>query len=163
MNKKIILLIIGLVVLAGIFYFRPNLNKTANVGDTVDVGGNAENQITVFKSPTCSCCAAYIDYLKDEGFAVKVENVRDTLAVKEKYQIPSELESCHTSLIGDYVVEGHAPVEAVKKLLQDKPDILGIALPGMPPGSPGMGGYKKESFKIYQLLRGGEISEYGNF
>ncbi len=75
-------------------------------------------------------------------------------SIKEKYQIPQNMESCHTAVIADYFVEGHVPIEAIEELLKEKLDIDGIALPGMPSGSPGMPGQKIEAFKIYALSDG---------
>ena len=160
MNKKIILLIIGLVFLGGVFYVWSSIakNNTANISN----GLGKDNKITVFKSLTCGCCGGYVDYLKKEGLDVKVENTNDMLSIKEKYQIPSEVESCHTSSIGGYFVEGHVPIEVIKKLLTEKPALDGIALPGMPMGSPGMGGNKMGEFKIYGISKG-EITEFTTF
>ena len=160
MNKNIIILIIGLVFLGGVFYIwsSTDKNNTANISN----GLGEDNKITVFKSPTCGCCGTYISYLKKEGFDVKVENVNNMLSIKEKYQIPTELESCHTSAVGNYFIEGHIPVEVIKKLLTEKPTLDGIALPGMPSGSPGMSGPKTGEFKIYGISKG-EITEFTNF
>jgi len=145
------LLFLGLIVFGGWQYGkRPVLPK------------GEKQKIAVFFSPTCSCCHEYVNYLKKEGFAVEEKQTQDMLSLKEKYGISSEMESCHTAVIGDYFIEGHMPIEAIKKLLEEKPDILGIALPGMPQGSPGMGGIKKEAFKIYGLSKVGEILEFMN-
>jgi len=108
-------------------------------------------KITVFYSPTCACCADYMPYLKRNGFSVEAVKTQDMLSIKEQYQIPQKMESCHTSAVGDYFVEGHMPAEIIKKLLAEKPDILGIALPGMPQGSPGMSGFKNSKWTIYGL------------
>ena len=153
MTKKFLVLIISIAFFAGIFLFWSSLIKN-------DIGGSDENAITVFKSLTCGCCGDYVDYLKREGFKVRVENVSNMLSIKEKYKIPQDLESCHTAIVDGYFIEGHVPIEAIKKLISEKPDILGIALPGMPQGSPGMGGVKKEAFKIYGLSKAGEILEF---
>ena len=107
--------------------------------------------ITVYKSPTCGCCGKYIAYLKNNGANVIVEETEEMNAIKTKYNIPSLLESCHTSVIGDYVVEGHVPVEAIRRLLDEKPLIAGISLPEMPAGSPGMGGTKLVPFGIHTI------------
>ena len=136
------LLILALIIFGGWKY-----NKI------VPIPKEEKPKITVFYSPTCSCCKEYIPYLRKQGFSVEAKSTADMLSIKEQYQIPSEIESCHTAIIGDYFVEGHMPIEAIKKLLEEKPDILGIALPGMPQGSPGMGGIKKASFQIYGLSR----------
>ncbi len=117
-------------------------------------------QVTLFKSSSCGCCGAYSQYMKTEGFevTVKTENTMDV--VKERYNIPFAVQSCHTSMIGNYFVEGHIPTEAVVKLLQEKPDIAGIALPGMPSGTPGMPGAKDEPWVIQAVHYDGSTSEF---
>lgn len=112
-------------------------------------------KITVFYSPTCGCCSNYILYLKQKGFKVRAIQQIDLNQVKIKYSIPPNLISCHTSIIEDYVVEGHVPVEAIKKLLTEKPEIAGISLPGMPSGSPGMGGGKHTQFLVHAIGKKG--------
>lgn len=108
-------------------------------------------EVTMYKSPNCGCCVQHKAYLEENGFKVKVEMTEDMEAIKEKYNIPREMQSCHTIAMGDYFVEGHMPIEAIQKLMSEKPDIDGIALPGMPSGSPGMPGPKTGPFRIYQL------------
>ncbi len=98
-------------------------------------------------------------YLQDQGFDVKVVNTDDT-SIKAQEGVPKDLRSCHTSVIGDYFVEGHVPVEAIRKLLAEKPAIKGIALPGMPAGAPGMGGDKTGPFVIYAVAADGTSSEF---
>lgn len=151
-RKAIFISLPILLIVGGIVFALLNLSP--------DSGENDRPKATVFYSPTCSCCQEYIPYLKRQGFSVDAKPTRDMLSIKEQYQIPSEIESCHTTIIGDYFVEGHMPIEAIKKLLAEKPDILGIGLAGMPFGSPGMGGVKKEVFDIYGLSKEGEISEF---
>ncbi|MBF0214834.1 MAG: hypothetical protein HQM00_14950 [Magnetococcales bacterium] len=104
----------------------------------------------VYKSPLCGCCTGYVEFLKSEGYAVEVENVADMDPVKRELGVPKEMESCHTTRIGGYVVEGHVPLKTLQRLLQEKPAIPGIALPGMPTGVPGMPG-PKESLTILTL------------
>ncbi len=94
--------------------------------------------ITVYKSPTCGCCGGWIEYVESHGYRVRVEQITDVTTIKNRYQIPAELQSCHTSLVGGYVVEGHVPVEALAQLLAERPSVKGIAVPGMPIGAPGM-------------------------
>jgi hypothetical protein len=91
---------------------------------------------------------------REEKFAVKQTDMRSLHTVKKKYNIPLEMQSCHTSILGKYFIEGHVPLEAINKLLKEQPDIDGIALPGMPIGTPGMPGEKEEPFIIYQLVDG---------
>lgn len=109
---------------------------------------------TVYKDPACGCCASYADYLRKNGFKVDVVETANMAAVKAKYGVPSQLSSCHTMIVEGYVVEGHVPVLAVKRLLAEKPSIKGIALPGMPMGSPGMSGEKEAPFVIYEITDG---------
>lgn len=113
-----------------------------------------DGEVIVYRSPTCGCCAKWEDYIEGEGFSVRSEVVEDTESVKDRHGVPPEAWSCHTALVGDYVVEGHVPVEVIRKLLSEKPDIDGIALPGMPNGSPGMGGTKNAPWEILSFKDG---------
>jgi hypothetical protein len=96
--------------------------------------------ITVWKSPTCGCCGGWVAYMRGKGYQVTVNLVADPDAVKAHFGVPSALYSCHTAKIDDYLVEGHVPESAVAKLLAERPNLKGIALPGMPEGAPGMDG-----------------------
>ncbi len=109
----------------------------------------------VYKSPTCSCCENYIGYLKSNGFNVEVVNLDDRELEKFKIEqgVPTNLMACHTTFINNYLVEGHVPIEAIEKLLTEKPEIKGIALPEMPSGSPGMPGFKLAPFKIHIITK----------
>lgn len=113
-------------------------------------------EVVVHKSPTCGCCGEYIPYLKNLGAKVEVQETEKMNFIKSKHKVPALLESCHTSIIDGYVVEGHVPVEAILKLLGERPLISGISLPGMPAGSPGMGGTKFTPFKIHSITLDGE-------
>ena len=95
-------------------------------------------EVTVYKSPTCGCCSKWADHLREAGFQVTEEDVRDIVEVKREHGVPGELGSCHTALVGDYVIEGHVPAEDIRRLLEERPDVAGLAVPGMPAGSPGM-------------------------
>ena len=117
------------------------------------------NKATVFKSLSCGCCTNYVAELKRQGFEVETRNMNDLSSIKSRYSIPRTMESCHTTVIGDYFIEGHVPFEAVNKLLQEKPAVDGIALPGMPDGSPGMVGQKRGAFIVYSLSDG-KYSEF---
>lgn len=114
----------------------------------------AAEAITVHSSPTCGCCGQYEQYLTEEGFEVESIKEDDNTEIKGSLGIPEGMWSCHTSIVGGYFVEGHVPIEAIRKLLDEQPQIDGIALPGMPPGSPGMGGDKMEPFTIYSISDG---------
>lgn len=122
----------------------------ANVGAV-----QAATAVTVYKSPTCGCCEKYVYYLRENGFAVKAVNESDMDAIKKRYGM-SHIASCHTALVNGYAVEGHVPVSAIRKLLKDKPDIVGISAPGMPKNSPGMGEMKKGTLTIYAVPKEGK-------
>ncbi|MEM0476571.1 MAG: DUF411 domain-containing protein [Candidatus Aenigmatarchaeota archaeon] len=123
---------------------------------------NLPYEFVVYKTPNCGCCGNYVDYLKSYGLKViTIETSEyEVNRIKNSFKIPIDLYSCHTVLINDlsgktlYFVEGHVPIEAINKLLEEKPNIDGIALPGMPSGSPGMPGLKLYSFKIYAVKDG---------
>ena len=110
--------------------------------------------VEVFKTPSCGCCYGYVLFLKDEEYEIKETNMRSLHNIKKKYNIPLEMQSCHTTILGKYFIEGHVPIEAINKLLKEQPKIDGIALPGMPIGTPGMPGDKEEPYIIYQLIDG---------
>jgi len=109
---------------------------------------------TLYKDPQCSCCSTYADYLRVHGFEVTVIETSDLWSVKQEYGVPDDLSSCHTMTVGGYVVEGHVPISAIERLLAEKPEIKGIALPGMPQGSPGMSGEKSAPFEIFIIKEG---------
>ena len=110
--------------------------------------------VEVFKTPSCGCCYGYVLFLKEEEYEIKETNLRSLHNIKKKYNIPLEMQSCHTTILGKYFIEGHVPLEAINKLLKEQPKIDGIALPGMPIGTPGMPGDKEEPYIIYQLIDG---------
>jgi hypothetical protein len=94
--------------------------------------------VEVWRSPTCGCCGAWIKHLQENGFATKVNMVDDTSAARKAAGIPERLGSCHTGKVGGYAIEGHVPAADIRKLLATKPQAVGLAVPGMPVGSPGM-------------------------
>jgi len=116
---------------------------------------------TVFLSPTCGCCHGYVEHLRKQGLSVKVVEMTDVSPKKRAFGIPMELWSCHTMAIGNYIVEGHVPFEIVEKLLAEKPEVRGIALPGMPTGVPGMPG-EKTPLTVY-AFGDGEVQPYLEF
>lgn len=111
--------------------------------------------VTLYKNPSCTCCEGYAQYLDQNGFKVDVRPTNDLAEISRKAGIPADLEGCHTSFIGSYVVDGHVPVNTIRKLLDEKPAIVGITLPGMPPGSPGMVGEKTGPLTVYAISRDG--------
>ena len=107
--------------------------------------------VTLYKNPQCGCCEGYADYLRDNSFKVKAISTNDLTVMGQKYGIPDDMQPCHISLIGGYVVGGHIPIEVVNRLLSEKPQIVGITLPGMPEGTPGMPGNKPGRLDIYEI------------
>jgi len=114
----------------------------------------------VYRSATCGCCANYITYLRRAGVTVEEKLIDDTDEITRKFGVPENLVSCHTTVIDNYVVEGHIPTEGIQKLLADKPSVKGIALPGMPSGSPGMPGAKYGKFDIFSFSDDGSSVPY---
>lgn len=110
--------------------------------------------VTLFSAPGCSCCHNYAAYLEELNFSVKFTETDTYLEIKNENNIPEDLYSCHTVIFGNYSVEGHVPVEAFNKIADETPDIDGIALPGMPSGSPGMSGDKTSAFEIIAFKEG---------
>jgi len=112
-------------------------------------------QATLYKNPQCTCCEGYAAYLRQNGFAVDVKPTNDLAEISQKAGVPEQYQGCHTMFIGDYVVDGHVPVDVIHKLLSERPTIAGITLPGMPEGSPGMYGTKSGPFVIYAVTKDG--------
>lgn len=104
----------------------------------VHVSTVGAGDIAVYKSPWCGCCDAWVDHLRENGFSVTVTETEDLAAVKRQENVPDDLQSCHTAMVDGYVVEGHVPAVDIRRLLTDRPDAAGLAVPGMPLGSPGM-------------------------
>jgi len=94
--------------------------------------------VEVWKSPTCGCCEAWIAHLQKAGFEVKAHDVTDPDAIRASRGVPPALVSCHTAMVGGYVIEGHVPASDIERLLKERPRIRGLAVPGMPPAAPGM-------------------------
>ena len=112
------------------------------------VADHAPNHMHVYKSPDCGCCGAWVEIARKHGFEVTVEDRDDMSNLKRLLGVSEPLESCHTARIGGYLVEGHVPMEAVDRLLAEKPGVAGISAPGMPAGSPGMGDDPKARFDV---------------
>lgn len=104
--------------------------------------------ILVHKDPNCGCCAGWVRHLKDAGFAVTVEETADLQVVRRRLGVPSDLAACHTAEIAGYVIEGHVPAAAVRQLLDRRPAAVGLAVPGMPAGSPGMEGGTAQKYDV---------------
>lgn len=140
-------------------------NTSPDITSTIDQSAHTKDspiQMTVYKSPTCGCCAAWVDYLEEEGFSVTSVNSVDMDSIKTKLGMPSsELASCHTATVGDYLIEGHVPASDIRKLLADKPEgIKGLTAPGMPALSPGMGSREPKDYDVLSFTSTGDSAVY---
>ena len=119
--------------------------------------------VNVYKSPTCGCCDAWVDHLKENGFEVISHNVSDLETYKKKADLPYGMGSCHTAFVDGYAVEGHVPGADIKRMLMEKLDIRGIAVPGMPMGSPGMEyGHRKDAYQTISYTEKGETDVFAS-
>lgn len=151
--KKTVL--IPIVIIVGVLFLLGCTKSTA--GSTFKEGTPT---MVLYKSEMCGCCELFGQYMKKMDYGVEVKQMDDITPIKDQYKIPQELRSCHTAVIEGYFVEGHIPPEAIAKLLTEKPAIAGIAMPGMPSGSPGMPGAKTGEFVIYAVDTEGNVSEF---
>jgi hypothetical protein len=140
--------------------------------DTIGQSGNAQTdrvatealsqvQAEVWKTPSCGCCKAWVKHLQDNGFRVLAHDVPDTAPKRAELGMPAKLASCHTARIGNYTVEGHVPATDIKRLLTESRHAIGLAVPGMPIGSPGMEqGSQRDKFDVLLVLHDGATSVF---
>ena len=118
-------------------------------------------RMVVYKTPSCGCCRAWVDHVQAAGFAVEVRDMPDVTPVKNEHGLPQHLASCHTALVDGYVIEGHVPADVIRRLLSERPQVAGIAVPGMPAGSPGMEmGDRKDPYDVIAFARDGTVSVF---
>ena len=147
-------------LVAGVSVVGAVLALAATAGGQAPVATHAM-VMKVYKSPTCGCCQKWVEHVKAAGFSPQVEDMASVTPVKDRSNVPAGLRSCHTALVGGYVVEGHVPVETVQRLLREKPNIAGIAVPGMPVGSPGMEmGDRKDAYEVVAFTADGKTTTY---
>ena len=119
----------------------------------------AEGQkVIVFKTPWCSCCEVWTQALAAEGYSVDARNLEDLDPIKSQARVPEALEACHTATLDGYVLEGHVPLEAIDKLLSERPKVIGIAVPGMPMGSLGMGDDEDADYTVYSYTGDADVA-----
>ncbi len=111
-------------------------------------------KVTLFKDPSCGCCQNYADYLKANGFEVEVIPTEDLAQMTDAAGIPADFAGCHLFTIGDYAFSGHIPVATVARFLTERPGMIGLTVPGMPMGSPGMGGEKTGPLEVFAVQAG---------
>ena len=159
LDRRAFLRSVGLVALAG-----SGVSLLAACGDSGSERTQATSaargiSVTLHRAEGCSCCATYADYLRDNGFTVELDTVDDLGPIRERYGIPEAAVGCHTSVLDDYVVEGHVPVEAIDRLLTERPAIDGISVVGMPGNSPGMGEPNGEPLDVLSF-HNGRVEDY---
>jgi hypothetical protein len=121
--------------------------------------------MAVYKDPTCGCCSKWVEHLRQQGFDATATNVTNLEEVKTKHRVPQQLKSCHTATVGGYVIEGHVPAADVQRLLKEKPKgVIGLAVPGMPMGSPGMEvpSGQTQSYKVLAFDKDGRTSVFAS-
>lgn len=116
--------------------------------------------VEVFKSPDCGCCGKWVEHLRSNGFQVRTHDVNDIPAARKRLGMPDRLGSCHTAKVGGYVIEGHVPAADIQRLLKEKPKALGLAVPSMPPGSPGMESSRPVSYATLLVKQDGDTSVF---
>ncbi len=121
--------------------------------------------IEVYKTPTCGCCGKWVEHLRQQGFAPKVTDLEDVETIKVKHGVPDGSRSCHTAIVQGYVVEGHVPAKEVHRLLKERPTVVGIAVPGMPAGSPGMEvpNGRVDSFDVISFDKQGKTRVFASY
>lgn len=154
------------IVLLSVFIASISLPVSANESvwdrETKPYSGNLN--AVVYSSPSCSCCEGWSEHLRKHGFSVRNVKTSDLKAIKQKYNLPSELASCHTAIINGYVIEGHVPADDIKRLLENKSDLVGISVPQMPVGTPGMeSGDQKEPFTVVSFDKNGKVERFKEY
>ena len=120
-------------------------------------------RITVFKDPNCGCCKSWVEHLRKHGFEVVAKDTSGMNAVKRTAGVPEQLQSCHTAFVNGYVIEGHVPAADIDRLLKSKPKLAGLAVPGMPAGSPGMEvGGRKDAYDVVAFNRDGTTRPFAH-
>ena len=123
-----------------------------------------KDRVTVWKTPNCGCCKEWVSHLRSNGFEVVTIDVNDTAPMRQKLGLADKFGSCHTGLLGTYVLEGHVPAKEMRRLLREKPQALGLAVPGMPTGSPGMEmGSTRDAYDVLLILKDGSSSVYQSY
>ena len=119
--------------------------------------------IEVYKSASCGCCHLWVEHLRANGFTVKARDVANPTDYREKFGVPDELGSCHTGLVAGYALEGHVPAAEIKRLLAERPKAKGLAVPGMPLGSPGMEGPRQDPYDVLLIQADGRHKVYKHY
>jgi len=133
----------------------------AGVGGLAIAAPSPGPEIAVYKNASCGCCKKWVEHLQAAGFRVTVHDTSNLAGVMERYGVPRKLTACHTAVVDGYVIEGHVPADVIQRLLKERPGIAGVAVPGMPAGSPGMESETPARFYILTFDKNGTTSVYG--
>ena len=141
------------------------LAGTTVLGQPLGVlAASSKDRVTVWKTPNCDCCSEWVSHLRSNGFEVVTHDVKDTAPMRQKLGLAEKFGSCHTGLLGSYVLEGHVPAREMRRLLQEKPQAIGLAVPGMPTGSPGMEmGNARDAHDVLLVLKDGNSRVYQSY
>lgn len=140
------------------------INRKLALALLLAVGVNAATpEMTVFKTKTCGCCEKWVEHMRLNGFKVTVNDVPSTAEYRHQFGVPDKLQSCHTAVVNGYTIEGHVPASEIQRLLKEKPASKGLAVPGMPAGSPGMEGERRDAYSVVRFEKNGELSVYRSY
>jgi hypothetical protein len=134
----------------------------ATAGLMASLGASAEG-VTAWRSPSCGCCHEWAKHVEQSGLSVEMIDAPDIDKIKREHGISSELASCHTAVAGGYMIEGHVPPREIKRLLAERPDAIGLAVPGMPNGAPGMDSGSKEPFNVLLVKKDGSTEVFAKY
>ena len=163
MKKQTLYVIAILLVVAGVTYWSgifqaPSPNKGVSEFEETEI-----TEITMYRGEACNCCVKWADYLMENGFQVIDRPVDNILDIKSANHVSSDLASCHTATIDGYAVEGHVPSDEIRRLISERPDAAGIAVPGMPMGSPGMDSFRSEPYEVILFDDSGNQSVFAQY
>lgn len=155
----------GVLMAAPFVANRLQAQPSTNADDgavATSVANAAPIAVMVYKDASCGCCKEWVKHMQKAGFAVTAKDMPDMAAMKKKLGVPDSMGSCHTAVIGDYLVEGHVPADVVQIMLKEKPVARGLAVPGMPMGSPGMEGPTKQKYDVMLFEKSGKARVYAS-
>ena len=119
--------------------------------------------ITVYKDPSCGCCKSWVEHLIKHGYRVDAKDTRSMTEIKRTLGVPDPLSACHTAVVSGYLIEGHVPAADIARLLKEKPKVAGLAVPGMPMGSPGMEGPRSQHYQVLSFDKAGKTKVFASY
>jgi hypothetical protein len=160
--RRLFALALATLMIAGCSDADASTDRADSVAEqaTAAVAQQELPTVLVYKTPTCGCCNGWVEHLEEAGFTVDARDVRDIMTVKHEGGVPANMSSCHTAIVDGYVVEGHVPADQVKRLLAERPEVAGIAVPGMPIGSPGMEGPNAKPYEVFTFAHDGTVGVF---